>query len=222
VAGIPPSPYPVLKDSTPPQRILMGPYFASRPAYQMLREGRPISDLIAEDMAAQAKAEGRPNPVIELPENAHYYVGGGGGGDHDAGYINVEPPTPASSAPLAAPGLPVAPGIAPVPAVPPAPLSAPASVAPPAPANPPAAPAPDLESGPLPAAALPGDGARIPVAHHVARPAADVAPAKAAPVPKMPSAAQRMAKASYQRANHAARPPQARVQLPAHRPDAAI
>src|ERR687885_2976176 len=74
---IPPSPYPFLQDSRKPTRYIDGPYIASRPAYQIFaeqaRSGASIGDMIAADQRAQAKADGRPDPVEELPENRHFW-----------------------------------------------------------------------------------------------------------------------------------------------------
>jgi hypothetical protein len=75
--AIPPSPYPVHPGGNKPAREIWGPYIASKPAYQifadMAQKGMSISDFIAQDQQAQAKAEGRPDPVKELPENRKYW-----------------------------------------------------------------------------------------------------------------------------------------------------
>src|SRR5438067_1713379 len=121
--AIPPSSYPVLSDPKPARRTLVGPYIASQPAWMMFRNQKPgqsMADMIAADMESQAKAEGRPSPVIEHPENNKYWVGGGGSGDHDSGDGYVALPEPAlilppvipagpvsvSTAPLTTPGVP--------------------------------------------------------------------------------------------------------------------
>jgi hypothetical protein len=111
---IPPSPYSVLSDSRKPSRYIDGPYIASRPAYQMFAEqaktGASIGDMIAADARSQAKVEGRPDPVKEMPENRHFWF-------HD-GEMEPIPEWPNANdkpapAPLSAP--PLAP-VAPVPA----------------------------------------------------------------------------------------------------------
>ena len=78
-AAIPPSTYPVMGTNTkPPNRIIYGPYFGSKPAYQLLADaqakGAHIGDIIAADAAEQARAAGKPNPVVELPGNNKYWI----------------------------------------------------------------------------------------------------------------------------------------------------
>jgi hypothetical protein len=122
---IPPSPYPVLRDPIPAKRTIAGPWIASKPAYQMFAEmaaGKSLSDIIAEDQRAQAKAEGRPDPVEEHPENAHFWVQGGGG-DHDA--TSSAPASTPDTAPAPPTTLPTPLTVAPVPMVPPVVLPVP-------------------------------------------------------------------------------------------------
>ncbi len=78
-AAIPPSTYPVMGTNTkPPNRIIYGPYFGSKPAYQLVADaqakGAHIGDIIAADAAEQARAAGKPNPVVELPGNNKYWI----------------------------------------------------------------------------------------------------------------------------------------------------
>ena len=78
-AAIPSSPYPVMGiNSTPPNRIIYGPYFGSKPAYQLAADaaakGVHIGDIIAADASEQARAAGKPNPVIDHPQNNKYWI----------------------------------------------------------------------------------------------------------------------------------------------------
>ncbi|HEY3111744.1 MAG TPA: hypothetical protein VGL23_23510, partial [Chloroflexota bacterium] len=120
--------------SRKPTRYIDGPYIASRPAYQIFadqaRTGASIGDLIAADMRAQAKADGRQDPVKEMPENRHFWF-------HDG---EMEP-IPAWPNANSLPGAPAAPLTAP----PLAPAAAPALPAAPAPTAP-------ARSDPAPAA----------------------------------------------------------------------
>jgi hypothetical protein len=159
---IPPSPYPVLQDSRKPTRYIDGPYIASRPAYQIFadqaRTGASISDMIAADMRAQAKAEGRPDPVKEMPENRHFWF-------HD-GEMEPIPEWPNAHNPPKAPA---------------PPLTAP----PLAPAAAPALPAAPAASAPAPSVASPTATAGVASASS-RRPATTAAPGPVAPVESLP------------------------------------
>lgn len=119
---IPPSPYPVLQETRKPARTIDGPYIASKPAYMLFAEqaksGGHISDIIAKDMQAQAKAEGRPDPVKEFPENRHLWWIIDGVVEQLPQWKNAnDPPVGAAPAPEAPAQLPVpgpAPAAAPV------------------------------------------------------------------------------------------------------------
>lgn len=141
---IPPSPYPVLQETRKPARTIDGPYIASKPAYKLFAEqaksGGHISDIIAKDMQAQAKAEGRPDPVKEFPENRHLWWIVDGVVEQLPQWRNANDPpigaTPAPEAPAQLPAHGPAPAPAPI---------APPVIAPPLRAGP-AIPLPSLQT----------------------------------------------------------------------------
>jgi hypothetical protein len=177
---IPSSPYPVLQEARKPSRYVDGPYIASRPAYQMFAEqartGASIGDLIAADKRAQAKSDGRPDPVKEMPENRQFWF-------HD-GEMEPIPDWPNASNPAKLPPAAPPPAVPPVaaPSIP-GPSAAAPSVAAPSVAAPSAAPAPAPSIAP-PAPVPPADAAPPPTAGVASRrPSAATARTSAATAP---------------------------------------
>lgn len=226
MSEIPPSLYPVLRDPMPAKRTIVGPWIASKPAYQMFAEmaaGKSLSDIIADDQRAQAKAEGRPDPVFEHPENAKFWAQGGGSGDHDttdsppASTPGTAPPAPTTlPPPLTVGPLPLPPRVAlPVPAAPAAtgsstpPLSAPEVAAPASiPAEAASAVAPLVKTADLGARRLPvaflARGASRPTESADTQERRDAAAARGAR-PQPPSVIRQIAQTSYTKGSRQAR-----------------